>query len=723
MSASFADLLSTSGYLSLLANISARDKSLAMGLDPATTGGDTGYQTGMIRFNSANKRWEKYNGSTWDELIVASTDAYAITVTGLRSGNLYGTVTNNGTISGGIIDVTTLKRGGFTVWDAGNLTGNASLANDAGYQTVAGGVASLLGQATSGATTGPSLGAALARFDLKANTTDGLSDGGTYHGVLSLQQGADASFGGTRQLAFTDNDNLWIRGSGGALTSFGAWKKVLDTGNASGTVVTLAGGQTMTGYLEIGASGTIMRTSAPSSTQAWFSTVAYSTGQGDNRSHLGYFNGTVYNNYLRGTGLTQIDTPLNLFNGNVGIGVSPDVISNFYGLTMLGASGSFIKLKSTTGSVVTQLSGDGGSGFGLLGTVSNHPMTMWANGAERMRLHASGNVSVGTTSDGGFKFDVAGSVRAQGTIFSTAAEAHRIISDNGFISWYEGSNTDRTAYIQANNEGDLVIMHDDAAGVISFGVASVVRWRINNTGTLFPNTDQTMTIGGASNRVASAYLDSVIGVSSTLNGAGAYINLSRNAAADPYGAISVTRGTASSYSYYGLTRQGQIGIGIGIDTSNRLWIGTASGGQDGTAVSTWMSLDGSGNMVVSNNITAGGTISAANLTFSGTGRDVGLKDVPPIVVSGATASRAARSSCYHTNNSITIPSGVFQPGDTFGILNVGGGTISIIPGDGTVTLRLAGTTITGTRTLQPWGMVTVHMRSATEGIIGGSGLS
>ena len=47
--------------------------------------------------------------------------------------------------------------------------------------------------------------------------------------VLTLRSGGtsfDASFGGVRQLAFTDNDNMWMRGSGTGVTSFGSWAKM-----------------------------------------------------------------------------------------------------------------------------------------------------------------------------------------------------------------------------------------------------------------------------------------------------------------------------------------------------------------------------------------------------------------------------------------------------------------------------------------------------------------
>ena len=65
--------------------------------------------------------------------------------------------------------------------------------------------------------------------DTKNNAADSLLDGGSRHLVMTIRNGGsglDASFGGVRQLAFTDNDNMWIRGSGSTLTAFGSWAKV-----------------------------------------------------------------------------------------------------------------------------------------------------------------------------------------------------------------------------------------------------------------------------------------------------------------------------------------------------------------------------------------------------------------------------------------------------------------------------------------------------------------
>ena len=71
------------------------------------------------------------------------------------------------------------------------------------------------------------------------NSADQLFDGGSQHLVLTIRnkgQGLTAE-GGVRQMAFTDNDNIWLRGSGTGVTAFGSWAKMwtsLNDGIGSG---------------------------------------------------------------------------------------------------------------------------------------------------------------------------------------------------------------------------------------------------------------------------------------------------------------------------------------------------------------------------------------------------------------------------------------------------------------------------------------------------------
>ncbi|MGL5099513.1 MAG: beta strand repeat-containing protein, partial [Fusobacteriaceae bacterium] len=70
-------------------------------------------------------------------------------------------------------------------------------------------------------------------FQFRANTTDGLVDGGTYHGVMTFRpygSGTDFSGGGVHQLGFTESGNLYVRTSNGA-SAWNTWNKVLTSSN------------------------------------------------------------------------------------------------------------------------------------------------------------------------------------------------------------------------------------------------------------------------------------------------------------------------------------------------------------------------------------------------------------------------------------------------------------------------------------------------------------
>lgn len=63
---------------------------------------------------------------------------------------------------------------------------------------------------------------------LKANTTDGLSDGGEYHASVYIYPWGDSSGGHAHNIAFTDNGNLWMRHG---TSSWSSWSKVWTSGN------------------------------------------------------------------------------------------------------------------------------------------------------------------------------------------------------------------------------------------------------------------------------------------------------------------------------------------------------------------------------------------------------------------------------------------------------------------------------------------------------------
>jgi hypothetical protein len=73
---------------------------------------------------------------------------------------------------------------------------------------------------------------------------------------------------------------------------------------------------------------------------------------------------------------------------------------------------------------------------------------------------------------------------------------------------------------------------------------------------------------------------------------------------DPYGRVSVTRPGDANYSYYGLTRQGSLGMGMGIDTSNLFWVGSTNAGYNGTRSSVYFQSNTSGDVTAASSLRA-----------------------------------------------------------------------------------------------------------------------
>lgn len=83
------------------------------------------------------------------------------------------------------------------------------------------------------------------------------------------------------------------------------------------------------------------------------------------------------------------------------------------------------------------------------------------------------------------------------------------------------------------------------------------------------------------------------------------VSITRDSATnDPFAPVSVTRGTASNFAYYGLTRSASIGFKIGITTTNLFTIGGGATGPDNVITSNYLTVDSSGNTTALGNVTA-----------------------------------------------------------------------------------------------------------------------
>lgn len=87
-----------------------------------------------------------------------------------------------------------------------------------------------------------------------------------------------------------------------------------------------------------------------------------------------------------------------------------------------------------------------------------------------------------------------------------------------------------------------------------------------------------------------------------------------------------------------------------------------------------------------------------------------------------TAVVGDRAKCVAVSAAITVPASTFSAGDAFSVYNDSASAISVKAGVG-LTLRLAGTTTTGDRTLAARGLATVWFNSATEAICSGAGVT
>jgi hypothetical protein len=135
-------------------------------------------------------------------------------------------------------------------------------------------------------------------LDFKNNSKSGLTDGGTYTGLLTVRKygsTSDWSGGKAAQLGFTDNSNVWVRFGTG--TAWEAWKQLATTGWADGKFLPLAGG-TMTGSITISTDSLIQW-----SRNADYAKIHFkNTGDGDNDSYMGFEAGDNGNEYFKFSG-------------------------------------------------------------------------------------------------------------------------------------------------------------------------------------------------------------------------------------------------------------------------------------------------------------------------------------------------------------------------------------------------------------------------------------
>lgn len=150
---------------------------------------------------------------------------------------------------------------------------------------------------------------------------------------------------------------------------------------------------------------------------------------------------------------------------------------------------------------------------------------------------------------------------------------------------------------------------------------------------------------------------------------------------------------------------------------------TASGGTvtsvSGTGSANGLSL--SGTVTTTGNITLSGSVTSVATTATIDGVTIGYRSIPRSTTSG-TATTGDVGKCIAVSAGLTIPASTFAAGDAVSVYNNSASAVTLTQGSG-LTLRLAGTTTTGNRTLAARGIATIWFNSATEAVISGAGVT
>jgi hypothetical protein len=142
-----------------------------------------------------------------------------------------------------------------------------------------------------------------------------------------------------------------------------------------------------------------------------------------------------------------------------------------------------------------------------------------------------------------------------------------------------------------------------------------------------------------------------------------------------------------------------------------------------TSVSGAGSVNGltlTGTVTSTGSLTLGGSVTSVANNATVNGIAIGYRSIPRSTTSG-TATTSDVGQCIAVTAGITIPNSTFAAGDALSIYNNSAAAVTITAG--VTTLRLAGTTTTGNRTLAARGIATVWFNSATEAIISGAGVT
>lgn len=161
----------------------------------------------------------------------------------------------------------------------------------------------------------------------KSNDTDGLSDGGSYHAVISVKDWSDYSGGPYWQASVSANNNMYFRNSTSG-TDWGTWQKVLSDNNYTDYTVTKTGSGA-SGTWRISISGNAATATSATSATSAASADKLNANNGSNTQPVYFTEGKpvpctgTLSNSISGTAASA-----NKLNANAGSSTKPIYFSN-----------------------------------------------------------------------------------------------------------------------------------------------------------------------------------------------------------------------------------------------------------------------------------------------------------------------------------------------------------------------------------------------------------
>ena len=440
---------------------------------------------------------------------------------------------------------------------------------------------------------------------------------------------------------------------------------------------------------------------------------------------------------------------------NVGIGTTnPSVKFEIVGNTNIGGN-----LNVTGGSI-------NASSYTLNGSpLVDASLDRWSTGSGSDIYRLDGNIGIGTSVISQ-KLTIVGNISATGAITGSDLSVGGIATASRFVSTVTSgtaplvvSSTTQVSNLNASllagktpPAGDIVGT-TDIQTLTNKTLTSPTISSILNGGTLtLPTGTGTLIRTGSVGLVTSGMISDLSLVNADIATAAAIsyskLNLTNSitnadvavGAGITYGKLSLTGfitnadiATGAGISVSKLSANTISGITLGNNLATLTFgthlTGTTYNGSTATTIginatsanttSTIVARDGNGDFSAGdinvNNLTATngnftGIVTTGNLTATGIVSDSygNLRDIPQNSQS-STYSLQISDAGRHisiTTGGVTVPSSVFSAGDAVTIFNDSSANQTITQGSG-VTLRFSGTTLTGNRTLLPYGIATV----------------